>query len=532
MLTRRTVLATAAAMPVAGGLSAPALAQSPGSRVLSFVPQAALTSLDPVWTSATVTRNHAFLVFDTLYGLDDRLMPQPQMAQGHVVEDEGKRWTITLRPGLMFHDASRVLARDCVASLRRWMKRDSLGQTIAGRLDALEAPDDRTIVFRLNRRFPPLLAALGKILPSPAIMMPERLANTDAFKQVTEMVGSGPYSFKADEYVNGAMVVYARNPAYVPRDEAASFTAGGKRVLVDRVEWRVIPEAATAASALRTGQIDWWEMPLPDLIPVLKRERDVVVAKLDPYGLWPVLRFNHVQGPTTNRALRQAILAAINPVDAMQAIMGDDASAYNAPVGCFAPGTRSANTVAMDRLGGSAIDMARIKSLLAEAGYSGERVVLMHPSDQPFYDAMSQVAVAALKRIGLNVDDQSLDWGTVVQRRASKEPLDKGGWSLFATSFSALDYADPITAPAMRGNGPSAWYGWPDNPELERLREAWIDSEDGAEQKRITDRMQEITFTEALYVPLGQYFQSAAFRKNITGQLKGPIPLFWNVSKS
>jgi peptide/nickel transport system substrate-binding protein len=528
MLARRTLLAAAAAAP----LARPALSQSAGSRVLTFVPQAALTSLDTVWTSATVTRNHAFLVFDTLYGLDDSLTPRPQMAQGHLVEDDGRRWTITLRPGLMFHDGSRVLARDCVASLNRWMKRDSLGQTLAARLDALEAPDDRTIVFRLHRKFPPLLSALAKILPSPALIMPERLALTDPFKQVTEMVGSGPFIFKADEYVNGALSVYARNPAYIPRDEAASFTAGGKRVLLDRVEWRVIPEAATAASALRTGQIDWWEMPLPDLIPVLKREKDVVVAKLDPYGLWPVLRFNHVQGPTTNRALRQAMLAAINPVDVMQALMGDDTSAYNAPVGCFAPGTKFANDAGMDRLSGAAPDMAKIKSLLTEAGYKGERVVLMHPSDQPFYDAMSQVAVAALKKIGINVDDQSLDWGTVVQRRASKEPLDKGGWSLFATSFSALDYADPMTAPAMRGNGGAAWYGWPVNPELERLRDAWIDSDDVAEQTRIARAMQEITFTEALYVPLGQYFQSAGFRRNITGQLKGPIPLFWNVTKS
>eukprot|EP01037_Dinobryon_pediforme_P012017 gene12017-12107_t len=528
MLKRRSLLA---ALPAAA-LARPALAQPAGSRTLVFVPQAALTSLDPVWTTATVTRNHAFLVFETLYGLDDALMPRPQMAEGHTVSDDGKRWTITLRPGLVFHDGSPVLARDCVASLNRWMKRDSMGQTLAARIDALEAPDDRTLVFRLNRRFPPLLSALAKNLPSPPVIMPERLALTDPYKQITEVVGSGPFSFKADEFVNGSLTVYSRHTGYVPRNEPASFTAGGKRALVDRVEWRVIPEAATAAAALQAGQIDWWEMPLPDLIPVLKKDPNVVVAKLDPYGLWPVLRFNHLQGPTTNRAVRQAILAAIDPREVMQALMGDDTSAYNAPVGCFAPGTRLANDAAMDRLGGTAPDFARIKAALTEGGYKGERVVLMHPSDQPFYDAMSQVVAASVKKIGVNLDDQAMDWGTVVQRRASKEPLDKGGWSLFATSFSALDYADPLTAPAMRGNGGAAWYGWPVNAELEQLRDAWIDSDDAAEQKRIARRMQEITFTEALYVPLGQYFQSAGFRKNITGQLKGPIPLFWNVSKS
>jgi peptide/nickel transport system substrate-binding protein len=230
--------------------------------------------------------------------------------------------------------------------------------------------------------------------------------------------------------------------------------------------------------------------------------------------------------------VRQAILASIDQKEVMQALMGDDTSAYNAPVGCFAPGTRLANDTAMNRLGSATPDIAKIKAMLAAGGYNGERVVLMHPSDQPFYDAMSQVVAASVKKIGINLDDQTMDWGTVVQRRASKEPLDKGGWSIFATSFSAMDYADPLTAPAMRGNGGAAWFGWPVNAEIEQLRDAWIDTDDTAEQKRLAQRMQEITFTEALYAPLGQYFQSAGFRNTLKGQLKGPIPLFWNVSKS
>lgn len=530
-MQRRTFLAAATTTAIASTLARPALAQTTGSRTLIFVPQAALTSLDTVWGTAAVTRNHAFLIYDTLYGLDDQLIPRPQMAEGHLLEQDGLRWTITLRPGLTFHDGTKVLARDCAASLARWMRRDSMGQTLADRLDALETPDDRTLVFRLKRRFPPLLTALAKILQSPPVMMPERLALTDPFKQITEMVGSGPFSFRKDEFVSGNLSVYERFAGYVPRDEQPSLTAGGKRALIDRVEWKVIPEPATAAAALRTGQIDWWEMPLPDLIPSLKQSKDVVVERLDPYGLWPVLRFNHLQGPTANRAVRQAILAAIDPAEVMQAVMGDEPGAFNAPVGAFAPGTKFANDAAMDRLGTATPDIARIKALLADGGYKGERVVLMHPTDQPFYDAMSQVASAAIRRIGINLDDQPMDWGTVVQRRTSKEPLDKGGWSLFAASFSTLDYADPLTAPALRGNNGAAWYGWPNYPELEKLRTAWIDTDDLAEQQRITRDIQQIAFTEALYVPLGQYFQSAGFRRSITGQLKGPIPLFWNVTK-
>ncbi len=525
-MRRRDLLRAAAMAP----LACPAVAQPAGARTLVFVPQANLTSLDPIWTTATVTRNYAYMVFDTLFGTDDALAPQPQMAEGHTVEDDGRRWTIHLRPGLVFHDGTPVLSRDCVASLHRWMKRDGLGQTVAGRLDALEAADDRTLVFRLKTAFPPLLTALAKTQPSPAMIMPERIAATDPFKQITEVVGSGPFRFVPDEYVPGSRISFAKHAGYIPRDDAPSSVAGAKRVLVDRVEWRIIPEPGTAANALRTGEVDWVEMPIPDLLPVLRRDRNVVVGRLDPYGLYPVLRFNHLQGPTTNRGLRQAILAAIDPCEVMQAVMGDDASTYNAPVGCFLPGTAYANDAGMDRVGGRAGD-AQVRAMLTASGYAGEPLTLLHPTDQPFYDAMSQVVAATLKRIGVNLDDATMDWGTVVQRRASKEPLDKGGWSLFCTSFPALDWVDPLSAPAMRGTGGTAWYGWPDDRAAEELRTQWIDSDDPAERKRLAAALQTEVFTDAMFVPLGQYFQSAAWRSNITGHLKSQAPLFWNVAK-
>ena len=529
-MLRRDLLRAAALTAAAPALSRPALAQPARARTLVFVPQANLTSLDPIWTTATVTRNYAFMVFDTLFGTDDALQPRPQMAEGHVVEDGGRQWVITLRPGLVFHDGTPVLARDCVASLNRWMRRDSLGGTILARLDALEARDDRTIAFRLNKPFPPLLTALAKTQPSAAMIMPERIALTDPFKQIAEVVGSGPFRFLADEYVPGSRAVFGKHTGYVPREDAPSSVAGAKRVLVDRVEWRIIPEAGTAVNALLGGEVDWLEMPIPDLLPVLRRDPGVTVGRLDPYGLYPVLRFNHLQGPTANLGVRQAILAAVDPREVMQAVMGDDSTAYNAPIGCFLPGTAYANAAGMDGVAGKPGD-AEVRAMLAASGYAGERVVLLHPTDQPFYDAMSQVVSATLKRIGVNVDDAAMDWGTVVQRRASKAALDKGGWSLFCTSFPALDWVDPLSAPALRGTGEAAWYGWPTDAEAERLRGAWIDSDDAAERKRLAAELQAEAFRDALFVPLGQYFQSAAWRTNVTGQLKGQPPLFWNVSK-
>ncbi|HEY2132820.1 MAG TPA: ABC transporter substrate-binding protein, partial [Acetobacteraceae bacterium] len=274
-MKRRHFLAAAGTAVIA--LKRPALAQASGSRTLVFVPQANLTSLDPIWTTATVTRNYAFMVFDTLYGLDAQLKPFPQMAEGHTIDQDGERWTIKLRDGLMWHDGTKVVAQDCVASLNRWMKRDALGQTVADRTDVLEAPDDRTLVFRLKKPFAALAFALAKTQPSPPVIMPARIAATDPYKQITEVVGSGPFRFVKDEYVSGSLTVFAKFDGYKPREEAPNFTAGAKRALVERVEWRVIPDPATASNALQNGEVDWLEIPLPDLVPQLRKARNVVV---------------------------------------------------------------------------------------------------------------------------------------------------------------------------------------------------------------------------------------------------------------
>ncbi len=524
-MKRRALLTAAALLP----LARPSLAQN--VQKLIFVPQGNLVSLDPVWTTASVTRNFSSLVYDTLYGLNARLEPHPQMAEGHVVSDDGLRWTVRLREGLRFHDNEPVLARDCVASLLRWMKRDSLGQTLAARLDALEAPDDRTLVFRLRQRFASLPFALGRSQPSPPVIQPARLAATDAFKQITEVVGSGPFRFLPGEYISGSQAVFARFDGYQSRTEPADFTAGAKRALVERVEWRIMPDPATQANALLTGEVDWVEQPLPDLLEKLRANKDVEVGKLDPYGLYPVLRLNHLQPPTSNLALRQAILAAIDPTEVMQALMGDDTSAYTAPIGCFLPGTESANDAGMDRLGGKK-SLAELRAMVAASGAGGERLVLLHATDQPFYDAMTQVVAARLKQIGINLDEQAMDFGTVVQRRNSREPLDKGGWSGFIASFPASDYMDPLVAIGVRGNGTGAWYGWPSDPAIEAARDAWMASDDPAERQKLARTLQTEALTNVQYVPLGRYRPSTAWRRSLSGLLAGPAPVFWNVTKA
>jgi peptide/nickel transport system substrate-binding protein len=524
-MKRRNLLAGA----VAATLARPAIGGS--AKTLVFVPQSPLASLDPVWTSAMTTRNVGFMIYDVLFGRDENMNPKPQMLAGYVIEDDGKRWVMTLRENQWFHDGERVLARDCVASLNRWMKRDPGGATLEARLDALEARDDRTIVVRLNKKFPALPTLLSKFQTA-AVMVPERIATgTDPFKQMKEAIGSGPFRFLADEYVIGSHAAMVPFERYVPRDEPPSFTSGGHRVMVDRVEWKMIPDAATAANAMATGEVDWLEMPMPDLLPMLKRVSSVKIGRLDDWGFISQLRPNHVTAPTGNVKLRRAIMAAIDQRAVMDAIMGGDPDGVIVPMGYLATGKPEVDRAGIEALTARK-STAEVKAMLEDAGYHGERLVMLHTTDQPFYNSASLVVADALSRVGMQIDDQAMDWGTVLQRRASKQPLDKGGWSLFVSVTPVPEYRDPLLGSLLRGNGKDAWIGWPDIPRIETAYNAWLDSDDPAEQTRLEREISLAAFESVPFIPLGRYMPRVAWSKGISDPLKGPAPVFWNVTKS
>jgi peptide/nickel transport system substrate-binding protein len=521
-MKRRGFLAGAAS-----ALAAPAIGGT--TKTLLFVPQSPLASLDPVWTSAMTTRNIGFQIYDVLFGRDEFMNPKPQMLAGYNVEDDGKRWAMTLRDNQWFHDGEKVLARDCAASLRRWMVRDPAGATIKERLDAIEAPDDRTIVLRLNRRFPPLPKALSKFQTA-AVMVPERLANTDPFKQMPEAIGSGPFRFLKDEYVIGSHAALVPWERYVPRDEKPSFTAGGHKVLIDRMEWKMIPDASTAANALATGEIDWLEMVLPDLLPVLRRAPAVKIGRIDEYGFISQLRPNHVVAPTDNVKMRRAIRAAISQREVMDAMMGADPESAIVPMGYLATGERGIDMVGMEEITREH-SPTEVKAMLADAGYHGEKLIMLHTTDQAFYNIATLVVLDSLKRVGVNVEDQAMDWGTTLQRRASKAPLDKGGWSLFVSVTPVPEYRDPLLGSLLRGNGKDAWIGWPDIPKMEAAYNAWLDADTPAEQEKLEKQIQLIAIDQVPFIPLGRYLPTIAWSRSISDPGKGPAPTFWNVSK-
>src|SRR3954447_22172717 len=525
-ISRRTFMAGSAA-----ALAAPAIAQTSNTKLLKFIPQADLTVLDPMWTTAYVTRNHGFMVFDTLFGLDSQYKPSPQMVAGFNTEEDGKLWTLGLRVGLKFHDGEPVRAQDCVASIQRWSKRDAFGGALMAATDELSAPDDRTIVFRLKRPFPLLPAALAKTPGFNPVIMPERLAKTDPNTQVTEVVGSGPYRFKADERIPGARAVYERFADYKPRENGTpDMTAGPKIAYFDRVEWTTIPDPTTAAQALINGEQDWWDYATADLMGLLQKSRGVKVVVQEPTGQMSQIRFNHLQPPFDNPAIRRALLGAVSQEDVVTAVVGTDKKMSNVPVGVFCPNTPMASDVGLDVFKGPR-DYDKVKRDLKAAGYNGEKVVLLAATDFPVLKAMSDVAADMLQRAGMNVDYVATDWGSVIQRRAKKDPVAQGGWSAFCTAWAGADQLNPAAHIALRANGEQAWFGWPNDPKLEQLRNDWFAAPDVDAQQKICADIQREAFVSIPYIPMGQYLQPTAYRANLEGVLNG-FAIFWNVRKA
>jgi len=525
---RRPLLKAAAGLLGAGALARPAVAQR--ADVLRFAPHASLTFLDPVANLTAITNIHGFYAFETLYAVDSSLRPRPLMAEGHEVSDDGLSWTIRLREGLLFHDGTPVLARDCAASLRRWAARDTFGRDLASVVDAWEAPDDRTLRVRLKRPFPLLIDAIGKPTASLPVIMPERLAATDPLRAVSEVVGSGPMRFEAGEFVSGSRVVYRRFDRYVPRQEPPDFFSGGKVVHFERVEWTVMPDAATGVAALRKGEIDWLDQVQADLLPLLTRSADIVTDSLDPAGFMGVLRFNALNPPFDKPAIRRVVLEAVSQPDYMNSATGGDPGAWKSCHSLFPCGTPYGIPPA-DAGMSDAPDIEAARRRLRAAGYAGEKVVILNPSDLPIVAPFGQVTFALLQRLGFNVDLQEMDWGTLNARTVSREPVERGGWSLYHTWWGGAGIALPVTNSPIRGLGDRGWTGWYTSERMEALNASWLRAPDDAARAGIAAEMNALAMRDAPTVPLGLFFVRTAYRRSLTGMLKALRPVPWNVRR-
>ena len=522
-MRRRDLLRAAVSLPL---LAAPRIVRAERARALKFIPVSDLVVLDPVWTGARVTRNHGYLVFDTLYGLDETLTVQPQMAAGHTIDSDDRRWTILLREQLRFHDGEPVRGRDVVASVRRFCARDGFGRSLLAVIDELSAPDDGTIVFRLKKPFPHLAQALAGSTADMPCIMPERLAMTDPYKQVTEMVGSGPFRFLPEEHVVGSRTVYERFAGYVPTNHGrTSFLAGPKTVHFDRIEWITIPDAGTAAAALHAGEVDWWELPPNDFLSMLARNPELRMATSPMQTAIGIMRFNHLFPPFDDPRIRRALLGAVDQAAAMQAVAGTDHSRWRGGIGLFGPESPLANDAGIEVMT-SPRNYAAVRKALSEGGYKGERIVAMDVADIPVLHAVSTVGLDELVQSGMNVDIQTIDFGTAVGRRSSQKTPDQGGWNVFCTLIDGAYNFTPGGNSWLRGNG--EWIGWPKSARLEELCQAWLDAPDLAAERKVCHALQLQFWQDVPYIPMGQYSESACYNRRLTDIPKG-FPLFYGV---
>ena len=498
-------------------------------KVLRFIPQADLRILDPIATTAYITRNHGYMVYDTLFATDAKFQIQPQMVDKWDLSKDKLTYTFTLREGLKFHDGQPVRSADCIASLERWAKRDGLGQKLGEATEAWSAVNDKTFRLKLKKPFPLTLDALGRLSSNTPFIMPERIAKTDAFQNITEAIGSGPFKFVKEEWVPGSKVIYVKNTDYVPRKEPPSWAAGGKVVKVDRVEWIYIPDSATAAAALNAGEVDWWEQLPPDLIPLLRANKDIRVENIDPLGSIGVLRFNFLNPPCSNQKMREALLSVVNQKDYLLAVAGDEKNGRTC-YSFYTCGTPLSSEIGSEALKGKR-DFERAKKLIQESGYKGEKIVIISATDQPIVHAQSLLTAETLRKLGLNVELQAGDWGTLITRRTSKEPVDKGGWSIFHTWFVGSDAVSPGTSGPLRASGEKAWFGWPNDPKLEELREVWFNATDPSAAKRAADAVQVEAFKFLPYIPTAQFIIPTAYRSNLSGVIVAPVTFLWNVEK-
>lgn len=519
------LLATFAAL----ALSAAALPAWAQTKTLKVVAHADLKILDPTFTTAYISRNFGYMVYDTLFAQDANGKPQPQMVDKHSVSKDGKQWSFTLRPGLKFSDGSAVTSADVIASMQRWAARDSLGRALVAAGAQWKAVDATSFTLDLNEPFGMVLDALAKPSGFPPMILPERLAKMPATAPLPEVLGSGPFMFKRDEWVPGNKAVFVRNPHYVARSEPPSGLSGSKKPHVDRVEWLYLPDANSSVAALKRGEVDLIEQLPPDYIAPLRTDTGIKIGSGGAYQGFLVM--NHLFPPFDNPKARQALAHAVNQ-EKFTAAMGyplDMRVTYCATYFiCGSPNETLAGAEPFRK-----VDLAKGKQLLAEAGYKGEKVVLLVPSDVTYLNAQALMAAQAMRSLGMNVDMQNMDWASIGARRAKRDAPAAGGWNIYVTVAGQFDVNSPISNAYLGVACGSSMPGWPCDKPLDELRTAWIKETVPAKRKQLLDAFQARAYEAIPYVNAGQYSAANAARASLKGldKLWAGMPIFWALDK-
>lgn len=493
---------------------------------LTAVMHAGVRTLDPVFSTGHITRNHAYMVYDTLLAQDENFEPRPQMADWTVSDDQ-LIWTFTLREGLTFHDGAPVTAEDAVASLNRWALKDKGGQMILERTASLETKDERTFVWTLTTPFGPMLTMLSKQSTLPTFIMPKRVTETPITEAITDYTGSGPFRFVEADFRPGVSIAYEKFDAYVPRDELASNMAGGKVVKIDRVEWVTMPDEQTALNALIAGEIDYLERVPVDMLPIIEQEESVVAEVREPIGSMTMARMNFMHPPFDNKLVRQAALKAVSQEPLLAAMVGNPEyyKVCGAVLGCGMPLGSEVGADTLTKGGGT----EEARKLLEQAGYDGTPVVLLHPTDVATLSTQPIVVAQQLREAGFTVDLQSMDWQSVLARVVKRNVPADGGWHMYITNWIVPEVADPLSFLPLDGRGQKAFVGWPEDPVIEKLKAEYMAATSAEQQRDVAGRIQTHALDEVLLVPLGQFIFPQGRRNGLSGMLPSAVPVFWNI---
>ncbi|RWP86669.1 MAG: ABC transporter substrate-binding protein [Mesorhizobium sp.] len=522
-------------MAAGAALSIPSVLQAQttaaGARTVRMVKAADLRVFDPVVETSNITIDHSLAIYDTLFSLDSKFVPQPQMVKKWGVSEDKKTYTFELRDGLNWHDGTPVTAADCVASIRRWVQVPG-GQLLMERAKDISKKDDKTFTIALKEPLGLLIDLLATNTGQPLFMMREKDASRPATEQVTANIGSGPFRFNEALAKPGSSFTYDRNEKYMPRKEPSDGLAGGKIVKVDRVIWDNIGDTQTAFAALQAGEIDYVEQPPVDLYSVIETDPNLALQVLDKTGWVMCLRMNCLQKPFDNVKARQAMLHLIDQ-EAILSAVSPNANYAHTVTSLFGNGTPYSNdeNTGWFKKGG---DPEKAKQLLKESGYAGEKVVILQPTSIAWISDAAQLLAATLRKIGVDAELAPSDWGGVAARRSNKGPVENGGWSIFITSDSGYSLTDPAGSVFLSANGDKGWYGWPKNDEYEALRTKWADVGTSEERKALAREMQRVWWDFAGEVYLGQTLRPIARRKALSGLIEMPggfIPM-WNMEKA
>lgn len=503
----------------------PARAQD---RPLRLVLNQELTLLDPVLSTNTATRAFGYMVWDTLVAVDSTGAYRPQMLEAWEASEDRLRYTFTLRPGLVWSDGTPVTPEDCIASLRRWGARDGLGQQLMAATASMQPLDERRFVLALSRPFGFVVEALGKPGNNVPFMMPARVAATDPNRAITEFTGSGPFTFRREEWRQGERVVFRRNPRYLPRAEPADGLAGGKVAHFEVVEFVSITDAATRVAALQGNEVDMLEFVPPDFLERLRRDRNVVIGR--PPGILgnfvPYVNLNHAQPPFDDPRVRQAVQQAVDQTEIMQA-MGLPPGLYEAACPSIYP-CEGAGAITADALRGRSPERAR--ALLREAGYAGQRVVLLHPTDSVTLSPVAAVLAEQLRRVGFNLEVWTSDWASVAQRRTNREAPERGGWNLVTVGWSSIDVTNPLLNAGTAYNC-RPYPGWFCDEAMRPLLERYAASADPAERRALAAAIQDRAVANVNLVMAGQFTLPQARRANLAGAIDFAYPVLWNLRR-